>query len=78
VSEHDALQGPFCAFKAYHRRAAKRPGQWTWRTRARRTMRLYRAWMARNNRISIRAFTAAARGPRAPKPHPLDHKDHDR
>ena len=66
MSEYDIDLGPFCSFKAYHRRAPKRPGQWTWRARYRRSIRGLRAWHAANNRISIRAETAAACGPRGP------------
>ena len=67
MSEYDAVdEGPVCAFKAYHRRAPKRPGQWTWRARYRRSQRVYAAWVAGNNRASIRAETAAACGPRGP------------
>ena len=73
MSEYDAVdEGPVCAFKAYHRRAPKRPGQWTWRARYRRSQRVYAAWVAGNNRASIRAETAAACGPRGPIKHPLN------
>ena len=73
MSEYDAVdEGPICAFKAYHRRAPKRPGQWTWRARYRRSIRGLRAWHAANNRASIRAETAAAKGPRGPIKHPLN------
>ena len=64
--------GPFCSFKAYNRHGKRRPGQWTWRARYRRSQRLFAAWNAANNRASIQAETAAARGPRAPRKHPLD------
>ncbi len=66
------IDGPFCAFKDYRRRARKRPGQWTWKARARRTERIWRAWCGALNRQSIRDHNAAVRGPRAPKRHPLD------
>jgi hypothetical protein len=58
--------GPFCAFKDYRRRGRRRPGQWTWRARYRRSQRLFAAWNAANNRASIRAETAAFKGPRGP------------
>ena len=54
------------AFKDYRRRGKRRPGQWTWRARYRRSQRLFAAWNAANNRASIRAETAAACGPRGP------------
>lgn len=66
MSEYDFDLGPFHSFKDYRRRGKKRPGQWTWRARYRRSLRLFAAWNAANNRISIRAETAAARGPRGP------------
>jgi len=69
------IDGPFCAFKDYHRRGKRRPGQWTWKARARRTIRAWRAWCASLNRQSIRGHNAAPWGPRAPKRHPLATKE---
>ena len=69
-TRYDIDLGPFCSFKAYYRRGKKRPGQWAWRARYRRSQRWFAAWNAANYRASIRAATAAAGGSRATKRKP--------
>ncbi len=54
------------------RKYARRPGQWGWHARAKRSDRAERAERAYCRRASIRAETAAAKGPRGPIKHPLN------
>ena len=58
--------------KFAHRRGAHRPGQWGWHARVKRSERAERAEQAYCGRASIRAETAATKGPRGPIKHPLD------